>query len=117
MAEAGLCPPERARSDLEQALTHLRRAVALDPLRRDIRVAIARVQLHLGDAQEAVHHMASIEHPLSDDEILIYGEALYHTSQWDELRRLLDGAGRRSDLSLPLRRVATLWTVPEEACA
>ena len=30
-AEAGLCPPERAAADLEQALSHLRHAVALAP--------------------------------------------------------------------------------------
>jgi hypothetical protein len=115
--EAGLCAPERARSELELALAHLRRAIALDPLRRDIRVAIARVQLHLGDAEEAVHHMASMEQPLSDGEIMVYGEALYWTERWDELRRLFNSIEQRTDISLSLHRIAALWNAPEEACA
>ena len=83
-AEAGLCPPERAAADLEQALSHLRQAVALAPLRRD-GLAIAKVQLRRGDPREAARHLESLMEPLSADEILTYGEALHQISSWPKL--------------------------------
>jgi polysaccharide biosynthesis protein PelE len=113
-AEAGLCPPERAAADLEQALSHLRQAVALAPLRRDIRLAIAKVQLRRRDPREATRHLESLMEPLSADEILTYGEALHQISGWAELRRLFRSARVRTDLPVQLGRMAALWALPSE---
>jgi hypothetical protein len=113
-SEAGLCPPERAAADLEQALSHLRQAVALAPLRRDIRLAIAKVQLRRRDPQEASRHLESLMEPLSADEILTYGEALHQISCWPELRRLFRSAMERTDLPSQVSRMAALWAIPSE---
>jgi hypothetical protein len=112
--EAGLCPPERAAADLEQALSHLRQAVALAPLRRDIRLAIAKVQLRRRDPREAALHLESLMEPLSADEILTYGEALYQISCWPELRRLFRSVMVRTDLPSQVSRMAALWAIPSE---
>jgi tetratricopeptide (TPR) repeat protein len=113
-AEAGLCPPERAAAELEQALSHLRQAVALAPLRRDIRLAIAKVQLRRRDPREAARHLESLVEPLSADEILTYGEALHQISGWVELRRLFRSAMVRTDLPSQVSRMAALWAIPSE---
>jgi tetratricopeptide (TPR) repeat protein len=108
-ADAGLCTPERAQADLQQAMIHLRRAVALAPLRRDVRTAIARVLLYLGEAEEAAAHLASLEEPLSVAEAALYGEALYRVRRWDELRRLLAALRQQGNLPLSLVRIGPLW--------
>jgi tetratricopeptide (TPR) repeat protein len=113
-AEAGLCPPERAAADLEQALSHLRQAVALAPLRRDTRLAIAEVQLRRGDPREAARHLESLMEPLSADEILTYGEALHQISGWPKLRQLFASAVARTDLPAHISRMAALWAIPSE---
>jgi thioredoxin-like negative regulator of GroEL len=113
-AEAGLCPPERAAAEMEQALSHLRQAVVLAPLRRDIRLAIAKVQLRRRDPREATRHLESLMEPLSADEILTYGEALHQISGWPKLRQLFASAVARNDLSFHLSRMAALWAIPSE---
>jgi hypothetical protein len=113
-AEAGLCPPERAAADLEQALLHLRQAVALAPLRRDIRLTIAKVQLHRRDPQEAARHLEALMEPMSADEVMTYAEALYRISRWQELRRLFKSVMVRPDLPSQVRRMAVLWAIPAE---
>jgi polysaccharide biosynthesis protein PelE len=112
--ETGLCPPERAAADLEQALSHLRQAVALAPLRRDIRLAIAKVQLRRRDPQEAARHLESLMEPLSADEILTYGEALYQISGWPKLRQLFRSVMVRTDLPSQVNHMAALWAIPSE---
>jgi hypothetical protein len=111
---ADLCPPERAAAEMEQALSHLRQAVALAPLRRDIRLAIAKVQLRRGDPREAARHLESLMEPLSADEILTYGEALHQISGWPKLRQLFASAMVRTDLPSQVSRMAALWAIPSE---
>jgi hypothetical protein len=88
--------------------------VALAPLRRDIRLAIAKVQLRRRDPREATRHLESLMEPLSADEILTYGEALHQISGWAELRRLFASAVARTDLPAQISRMAALWALPSE---
>jgi hypothetical protein len=114
-AAAGLCSPERASADLDQALVHLRRAVASAPLRRDIRLAIAKVLVLRREPEEAARHLEALLEPLSAEELLVYGEALYRASRWDELRRLFGNSTMRPELPSAIREMAALWAHPAES--